>query len=430
MSGNSTSNSFTKQRVLLASLLLLCIGLRIHRVVIEANYEPEAAFEYGQIARNLVAGNGYTLKLGWARESMPTVHMPPGITYLLAGLYLLDLPNPHLIFQLLQVAASAATLLCIWGLAGRAFSQSAAWIAAILYTIDLNLMFTTVWVNETALNIFFVYLGLWLIVKMDESPNYRTAAMVGICFSLGALIRPLVLLILALALLWFLYRRRHTLLIPVRHCAVTSIVVFAVLAPWTVRNYRVTGEFVPVCSNWAINFWLGYNPRAAGSQFDADGKPMRPTGELAEALLQANNEREMDRLLSDAGWEYVDAHPFEALKLRPYCFLYFWLDHNYFLDPMPFPVSWRILGANVLLVVLTGVAMLISWRTSGVARMLLVIIMTVSLFYAAFHADIGNRFRMQMEPIMLIFLGQLFVLAGRRLGLFRAPPSEETVVSG
>jgi hypothetical protein len=114
-------------------------------------------------------------------------------------------------------------------------------------------------------------------------------------------------------------------------------------------------------------------------------------------------------LLSAAGWQYVHAHPLEALKLRPYCFLYFWLDHNYWLDPMPFPTSWRIRGANFVLVALTALGILANWRVVGVARLLLVIMMTIALFYTVFHADIGNRFRMQMEPIMLIFVGQLLV---------------------
>lgn len=390
-------------------LILLCIGFRIHRVLIEANYAPEAAFEYGMIARNLVEGNGYALQLGWGGREMPTVHMPPGITFILAGLYWLELDSPHFIFQLLQVAASAVTLVCVWQLARRAFSEPAAWAAAVLYVIDLNLMFSTVWVNETALNILFVYLGLWAVVCLDENPRYRTAAIVGLCFSLGALIRPVVLLILTLALLWFLYRHRRHLWVPVRHCALTSIVVCGVLAPWTVRNYQVTHKFVPICSNWAINFWLSYNPRAAGSQFDADGQPVRPTGALAEQLREADSELEMDNLLSAAGWQYVRENPLDALKLRPYCFLYFWLDHNYWLDPMPFPTSWRIRGANFLLVGLTALAVLLNWQAPGVARLLLLIMISISLFYTVFHADIGNRFRMQMEPIMLIFIGQLMV---------------------
>jgi hypothetical protein len=426
MSSGDTPKPRNRLRWLaLSVLILLSVGLQVHRVLIEANFSPEAAFEYGMIAQNLAEGDGYSLKLGWGGMEMPTVHMPPGITFILAGLYWLDdVDSAHFFFQMLQVAASAVTLVCVWQLTRKAFSERAAWVAAVLYVIDLNLMFTTVWVNETVLNMFFVYLGLWAVVRLDENPRYLTAAAVGLCFSLGALIRPVVLLILTLSLLWFLYRHRRQLWVPVRHCALTSVVVFSVLAPWTVRNYQVTQKFVPICSNWAINFWLSYNPAAAGSQFDAHGKPLRPTGALKEQLRDATSELEMDELLSAAGWKYVHEHPLEALQLRPYCFLYFWLDHNYWLDPMPFPTSWRIRRANFLLVGLTALGILANWRVAGVSRLLLMIMMTSALFYTVFHADIGNRFRMQMEPIMLIFIGQLLVQSAdwlrRRTGSHRS----------
>ncbi len=391
-------------------LILACLGTRLHRVLTEANFAPAAAMEYGNIARNMVAGEGYALKLVWGGVQMPTVHMPPGICFILAGLYRLDIENPHLIFQLLQVAASAVTLVCVWVLARKAFSERAAWAAAVLYVLDVNLMFTSAWVNETALNILFLYLGLWAIVCLDERPRARTAAAVGALFAIGALIRPVALLVLTLGLLWFLYRRRRELTVAVKQCAITSTVVVLMLAPWSVRNYQVTHKFVPICSNWAINLWLGYNPDAGGSQWSLDGKVLHPTGELALKLRQATSELEMDELLSAASWEYIEEQPMQALKLRPYCFLYFWLDHNYWLDPMPYPVSWRIRGGNFLLVGLTALAIILNIRRAGLARLLLVMMMTIALFYTVFHADIGNRFRLQIEPAMLIFVGQLLTM--------------------
>jgi hypothetical protein len=401
----------TKVRYVGLSLLVLaCLATRLFHVHFESNFGPEAGMESGAIARNLVDGHGYSLKLHWGSERLPTVHMPPGVPVLLASLYRLELENPHLVFQWLQVLAACLTLICIWALTRDAFSEPAAWVAGGLYVLDLNLSFTATWVNETALNILFVYLGLWLIVRLDERPRYTTAFATGILFALGALVRPVMLLILALSLLWLALRRRHGFANLLRHAVVIVFTVALLLAPWAIRNYRVTGRFVPICSNWAINLWLGYNPAAGGSQFGKNGRVLHPTGELAEQLLDAKSEVEMDDLLAADAWNYIRTRPVEALKLRPYCFLCFWLDHNYWLEPMPFPVSNRIRYANYLLVALTAVALLVSWRRRGLARLLLTIMLSISFFYAIFHADIGNRFRMQIEPIMLMFIGNLLTL--------------------
>jgi len=39
--------------------------------------------------------------------------------------------------------------------------------------------------------------------------------------------------------------------------------MLAVVAPWTIRNYRVSGALVPVSSNGGQNLWQGIHPEAA-----------------------------------------------------------------------------------------------------------------------------------------------------------------------
>jgi hypothetical protein len=177
--------------------------------------------------------------------------------------------------------------------------------------------------------------------------------------------------------------------------------------------------------NWAINFWLGYNPDAAGSQRRADGSILVPTGELADRLQRATSEDEIDRLLTEDAWKYVSSHPMQALSLRPFCFLYFWLDHNYWIDPPPYRVSRLIRFANYALVGLTALSLIVNWRRPGPARLLLWVLIVVSLFYTVFHADIGNRFRMQIEPLMLIYVGQLLTMwAGGRCQPAEVPTND------
>jgi hypothetical protein len=45
---------------------------------------------------------------------------------------------------------------------------------------------------------------------------------------------------------------------------VFTLIAFACLAPWTIRNYRVFGSIVPVCASGGLNLWIGNNPAATG----------------------------------------------------------------------------------------------------------------------------------------------------------------------
>ena len=437
-----TMDRTTNRRLLF--LMLICAALRLAHIVFEYNPEKTSSWESAEIARNVVNGDGYSMKLPWGPKSMLTAHMPPGVVYLLAGLYKTGVPHPHFWFLILNLIAATATLPIIFSIARMAFSPRAGWLAAILYLVDLNLSFTVTWVQETALNVFFTTAGIWAVCravylwqsrepqtlsdaatdlagipKSTRRADFYLADLAGICFGLGALIRPVILMTATLAMLWLLSRKQVPFIARLRFAVTTTFLTIVLIAPWTVRNYAVFKQFIPICQNWAINVWLGYSEGAGGSQWNREGKLHLPTGTLAKQLASLDEERQIDEVLTQDAWNYTKKNPWSALMLRPKCFLYFWLDHNYWIDPMPIPVSSKIRIANYILVGLTFFSMLVYWRSQGIPRLLLIVMVCTAIFYTVFHADAGNRFRMQIEPIMLIFIAQL---AARFLSLIGLGP--------
>jgi hypothetical protein len=53
---------------------------------------------------------------------------------------------------------------------------------------------------------------------------------------------------------------------------VAVIMAFAVVAPWSIRNYRVFDAFVPISTNGGGVFYLANNPLATGHYTDI-GEP-------------------------------------------------------------------------------------------------------------------------------------------------------------
>jgi hypothetical protein len=192
-----------------------------------------------------------------------------------------------------------------------------------------------------------------------------------------------------------------------------------VLLPWTMRNALVFHRFIPVSQNLGLSLWYGNNLRATGSQVDDHGDDLLADGALRERILAAQSEVGIDQAYREAAFAFIREHPRRALWLRVRSFAYYWLDHNYWLDPPRFPVSWRIKGANIALVGLFILAAVVNCRRRGTPRLLLAAIAASCLTYTMIHADVGNRYRMQVEPLMLIFVAQLAV---QTVGWLRRSP--------
>lgn len=112
-----------------------------------------------------------------------------------------------------------------------------------------------------------LFLGLfYFLLRWRESraPGFAIAA--GIALGTAAIIRPNSLAVTAVIILWqfIALRRRRAVRIFPRHAALFLAFVMLPIIPVTIRNYSVSGEFVPLTVNAGINFYLGNNPVKSG----------------------------------------------------------------------------------------------------------------------------------------------------------------------
>ncbi len=84
------------------------------------------------------------------------------------------------------------------------------------------------------------------------------AATAGAMAGAAVLVRPAMLFFLPLAALWLVARRHLGIAVAL---LVTSS---AVIAPWTIRNFRLYDRFVLVASEGGVTFWTGNHPLAIG----------------------------------------------------------------------------------------------------------------------------------------------------------------------
>jgi hypothetical protein len=135
-----------------------------------------------------------------------------------------------------------------------------------------------------------------------------------VLFGFAALAQPSFLLVAPVLVAAFELLRGSRPSVILRRAAVVALATIAVVAPWTMRNYRVLGAFVPVSSNGGRVLWVGNNPDATGLSM-----PMPDwLGDLDE--LSA------DRAARAAALDWMRRHPGQAAALSVRKQMLFWAD--------------------------------------------------------------------------------------------------------
>jgi len=216
---------------------------------------------YDALAQSLLEGRGYSFTENWypfTPADTPTAHWSFIYPLYLAGTYLVTGYHP-LVPRILQaIIAGAATCLLIYNIGRRTVGQTAAligagWAAVYIYFIYYNAALMT----ESFFIVVFL-LTIKLGLDLREQPTLKNWLLLGITFGLGTLLRQAFLLLLPFMFLWLLWELRSRA--KLWHMAVSAILVVLFIVPWTIRNYNVYNEFLPLNSNAGYAFFASTHP--------------------------------------------------------------------------------------------------------------------------------------------------------------------------
>jgi len=160
--------------------------------------------------------------------------------------------------------------------------------------------------------------ALILTLKLAERPTWQRWLAWGLAVTLASLVRQV---FMPMALLFFLYivaraRRR----VKVGHVALAGAVAVALILPFTIRNYRVFGQFLLLNSQYGQVLWNANHP-GLGTHFVGDAMFPIP------ADLEGANEVVLTNALMRRGMHLIAAEPgrFALLSLSRAATLFlFW----------------------------------------------------------------------------------------------------------
>ncbi len=259
-----------------------------------------------------------------------TAFRPVGYPAFLAGIY--KIFGYNLFFpKLANVLFDFLSWILFWKLFTRWKDESTALKAVAITVFFVPELYSTQYLLAEQLFVFLWMLCLYFW-ETGGAQKYRPLVS-GAAFGLAALVRPVVLLWIALPVLFGLIKKRWLGVIGL------LLAVFVVIGPWIYRNHQKFGIW-GISGHAGLNFWLGANPEATGSGYFV-GPDTLP--------FNASTQKEMDRNAWKLGWEFVQNHPWQYIRLGVIKeVLVFGFDHNFVFDLWELPTHgqliWGILG--------------------------------------------------------------------------------------
>jgi 4-amino-4-deoxy-L-arabinose transferase-like glycosyltransferase len=403
----------TSPRWIVAIALLVRVAwILIGRTYKFKNTDDNFGFgwEMGRIAASLASGHGFSSPFGPATG--PTAWEPPLYPYLTAGVFLwFGIYSKASAFVLLTLNSVFSALTCvpIFLIARRIFSEKVAVGSAWAWALLPNVLFwctRAIW--ETSLAALLLTTIFWLALTLEDRDGWTPWLQFGLLWGITSLSSTSLLSFLPAAGLWAWYRRARRGKRSLTGVVIASVVFFACITPWLVRNYQTLGRLIFIRDNFGAELRLGNGNGADGTlmlYLDATHDP------YAMRQFQAMGELSYIAMRKQQALDYIraDHERFSILSVRR--FVYFWAGPPKDTQPwwMGQAKNSLFLAASVL--TFWGLGRALRLRKPGAWLMFWLFLLYPAVYYFVYCIP---RYRHPIEPEMAILGVFLLTEAGKK----------------
>src|SRR5262245_55067002 len=227
--------------------------------------EAPAPGDQAELIDHVRRGLWFGSRAPFAPGEETTAHVSPGFPYLV-GLLGQYVPEGQVAFTVrwVQVGLGSLAAAFYYLFARRAFrSLAVGALAGLFAALHPFWVIDVATLDDGTLASFALAGSLLLAGQAGEKGGPLKSLLLGLAVAGLALVRAAYLPFAFVLLVWFLLRSRTLRLGWL--CALCAFLGFGTgLAPWTIRNYQVFDEPVPVVSSTYLHLWVGNNPQATG----------------------------------------------------------------------------------------------------------------------------------------------------------------------
>ena len=367
-------------------------------------------WEMGRIAASLASGHGFSSPFG--PGTGPTAWEPPLYPYLMAGVFqIFGIYTKASAFVLLTLNSFFSALTCvpIFLIARRMFSEKVAVGAAWAWALLPNVMFwctRAVW--ETSLSALLLATAFWLALTLEEREGWLPWCEFGLLWGLIALNGTSLLSFLPAAGLWAWYRRAQRGKRSLAGVVLASIIFFACITPWLVRNYRTFGKFIFIRDNFGAELRLGNGNGADGTLMLYLDPPHDP---YAMHQFETMGEVNYIAMRKQQAIAYISASYGRFAVLSFKRFLCFWAGPPRVTDPAWVGMAKDSLFLASSVLALWGLARALRQHRPGAWLMFWLILFYPAIYYFVYAIP---RYRHAIEPEMAILCVFLLTEAAKK----------------
>jgi 4-amino-4-deoxy-L-arabinose transferase-like glycosyltransferase len=370
----------------------------------DLHYE-QFGWEVGWVARSLASGRGFSSP--FYPITGPTAIVAPLYTFLLAGIFkVFGIYTLTSAFVILTINSVLSTLTCIPVYLSASYSlgqrgaRIAAWVWA-LYPFAIYFSADRVW--DYSLTGLLFTTCFCIVQRIHQSAKPLAWIGFGALYGLTAYSNPATMSTLPFLLGFALYRARRDGKRWALNGALTILAFFAVLTPWTIRNYRVLGVVVPMRDSvWQVVYAGNYN----------NSSPINPPSNPSAHPASNPSEMQMFLALGEVAYyerhhvmvvDWIQHHPLEFAHAILRRVVYYWTGYWSFrseylkIEPTELPNMFYV--CCVTLLMLRGVRRFWRWNRRA-AMPYLVLIGIVPLTY--YLTIVAMDYRQPIEPAIIV----------------------------
>jgi tetratricopeptide (TPR) repeat protein len=245
-------------------------------------------------------------------------YLAPLYTYVLGALFAAG--GSLVAARMLQITLGSVAVALVGLTARRWFGPAAALPAAIAAALTGLFTFNEILILQSSLDPFLTALALFALARALERRSIGSCVAAGLASGALALNRPNALLAaVAVAVAWVGARRSR---VGLREVSAYALGVALLVAPVTIRNRVVAGEWVLLTSHGGLNFYIGNRAGADGTWMgipgiapDIEGQARDARRVASQALGRPAGARETSAYFYGLAWQWIRTHPGEALVL-------------------------------------------------------------------------------------------------------------------
>ncbi|MDD4496070.1 MAG: glycosyltransferase family 39 protein [Eubacteriales bacterium] len=217
---------------------------------------------------------------------------------------------------IVQSLLGTANTFLIYIIGKNAFDKRIGLISAALSLLYWPLqLYSGILLSET-LFIFLIMLGVYCSLKALDSGKLVFFAAAGASFALATLTRSISMLLIGVIPVVYLIYRRDKLNVFLRNALAFVISFIIVMSPWTIRNYILFDEFIPVDALGGLNLYVGNNERSNGFYINLTKQDLEEGIRKYTKAGQQNQEVEVnDKTLKEATFTYILQNPGRFIRL-------------------------------------------------------------------------------------------------------------------